>query len=99
VKRGRIARVYRSDNASSGAAAERPTGAGARGAVVLGLWRCIAIHLLCEAGRETGIFPVKQVELAPVTGRIIITTMTQTGSGTQTSTLLDNWLANHARAP
>jgi hypothetical protein len=50
-----------------------------------------------RAAKGAGL-EVKQVELDPVTGRIIITTAAETGTKTQTSNPLDNWLATHARS-
>jgi hypothetical protein len=41
---------------------------------------------------------VSKVELDPATGKIIITTSAETGTGTQTSNPLDHWLATHARS-
>jgi hypothetical protein len=42
---------------------------------------------------------VSRVELDPATGKIIITTSAEMGTGTQTSNPLDHWLATHARTP
>jgi len=50
-----------------------------------------AINAAKGAGLE-----VKQVEIDPATGRIIITTTAGEASQTSTSPL-DNWLATHAR--
>jgi hypothetical protein len=48
-----------------------------------------------RAAKGAGL-EVKQVEIDPVSGKIIIMT-TETGTATQTSTPLDNWLTTHAR--
>jgi hypothetical protein len=50
-----------------------------------------------RAAKGAGL-EVKQVELDPTTGKIIITTTAETGTGTQTSNPLDSWLATHARS-
>jgi hypothetical protein len=50
-----------------------------------------------RAAKGAGL-EVKQVELDPVTGRIIIKTGAETGKETQTSNPLDSWLVTHARS-
>ncbi len=49
-----------------------------------------AVRAVTAAGLEVG-----KVEVEPATGKIVVTTRSE-GAGSE-STLLDQWLANHAR--
>jgi hypothetical protein len=60
-------------------------------------FRQIDLKRALRAAKAAGL-EVKQVELDPATGKIIITTTDQAGTGTQMSNPLDSWLAAHARS-